>query len=60
MRLRMNVTSFYASDVMLRQISDSGMMNKVPEGSLVDSKNKWNYVQILHVVFAVPPRWDIS
>ena len=41
----MNVTGFY-SNVMLRQISEGVRINGIAEGSLMSSKNEWDFFQI--------------
>ena len=38
----MNVTGLYSNDAMLRQISEGVRIDKVPEDSLINSKNEWN------------------
>lgn len=58
----MNVTGFYSNDTMLRQISAGVRIDEVAEGSVMNSKNEWNYMyfHILCVVVthdcALPPR----
>ena len=39
----MNVTGLYPNDAMLRQISEGVKIDKVPEDSLINSKNEWNF-----------------
>ena len=46
----MNVTGFYSNDAMLRQISEGVKIYNVDEGSLINSKNEWNYFQIPRAV----------
>jgi len=46
----MNVTGLYSKDVMLRQISESVRIDKVPEDSLINSKNEWNFFHIPRAV----------
>ena len=43
---QMNVTGVYSNNGMLRKISEGVKINNVDEGSLMNSKNKWNYFQI--------------
>ena len=40
----MNVTGIFRDDAMLRQITESVLINKVEEGKLINSKSEWNYV----------------
>ena len=42
-KFEMNVTGSYSNDAMLRQISEGVRIDQVPEGSLMNSKNEWNY-----------------
>ena len=37
---------------MLRQILEGGRIDQVPEGSLMNSKNEWNYFRVLRAVVA--------
>ena len=46
----MNVTGLYPNDAMLRQISAGVRIDKVPGDSLINSKNEWNFSQILRTV----------
>ena len=46
----MNVTGLYSNDTMLRQISEGVRMDKVPEDSLMNPKNEWNFFHILRAV----------
>ena len=41
-KFEMNVTWSYSNDPMLRQISEGVRIDKVPEGSLMNSKSEWN------------------
>ena len=41
----MNVSDSHSNDAMLRQISEGVRIDQVPEGSLVNSKNEWNYLR---------------
>ena len=38
----MNVTGVFRDDAMLRQITESVLINKVEEGKLINSKSEWN------------------
>ncbi|CAH3171046.1 unnamed protein product, partial [Porites evermanni] len=42
----------YSNDAMLRQISENVRIDQVPEGSLMNSKNEWNYFRVLRAVVA--------
>ena len=42
----MNVTGSFRDDAMLRQVTESVMINKIDEKKLINSKNEWNYVRI--------------
>ena len=46
----MNVTGDFRDDAMLRQITESVLINKVEEGKLINSKSEWNYVRIPRAV----------
>ena len=46
----MNVTGIFCDDAMLRQITESVLMNKVEEAKLINSKSEWNYVRIPRAV----------
>ena len=46
----MNVTGIFHEDAMLRQITESVLINKVEEGKLINSKSEWNYVSIPRAV----------
>ena len=39
----MNVTEVFRDDAMLRQITESVLINKVEEVKLINSKSEWNY-----------------
>ena len=51
-RFEMNVTGSYPNDAMLRQIAESVRIDQVPEGSLMNSKNGWNYFRVPRAVVA--------
>ena len=51
-KFEMNVTGSYSDDAMLRQISQVVRIDQVLEGSLMNSKNEWNYFHIPRVVVA--------
>ena len=46
----MNVTEVFRDDAMLRQITESVLINKVDEIKLINSKSEWNYVRIPRAV----------
>ena len=46
----MNVTGIFRDDAMLRQITESVLINKVDEIKLINSKSEWNYVRIPRAV----------
>ena len=45
-KFKMSVTGSYSNDAMLRKISESVLLDKAPEGSLINSNNEWNYFSI--------------
>ena len=49
-KFEMSVTGSYSNDAMLRQISEVVRIEQVPEGSLMNSKNEWNYFRVLRAV----------
>ena len=51
-KFEMNVTGSYSNDAMLRQISENVRIDQVPEGSLMNSKNEWNYFRVPRAVVA--------
>ena len=51
-KFEMNVTDSYSNDAMLRQISEGVRIDQVPEGLLINSKNKWNYFSVPCAVVA--------
>ena len=51
-KFEMNVTCSYSNDAMLRQISEGVRIDKVPEGSLMNSKNEWNYFRVPRAMVA--------
>ena len=51
-KFEMNVTGSYSNDAMLRQISEGVRIGQVPEGSLMNSKNEWNYFRVPRAVVA--------
>ena len=51
-KFKMNVTGSYSNDAMLRQISDGFRIDQLPEGSLMNSKNEWNYFRVPCAVVA--------
>ena len=49
----MNILSvLYSNDATLRQISESVRVDQVPEGSLMNSRNEWNYFRVPRAVVA--------
>ena len=48
----MNVTGSYSNDTMLSDISEGDRIDQVPEGSLMNSKNEWNYFRVPRAVVA--------
>ena len=53
-KFEMNVTGSYSNDAMLRQISENVGIDQVPEGSLMNSKNEWNYSCVPRAVVGGP------
>ena len=53
----MNVTGIFCDDLMLRQITESVLINKVEEGELINSKNECNYVSIPRAVVTLWQVW---
>ena len=51
-KFEMNVTGSYSNNAMLGQISDGVRIDQGPEGSLMNSRNKWNYFRVSHAVVA--------
>ena len=51
-KFEMIVTDSYSNDAMLRQISEGVRIDQVPEGSLLNSKNEWNYSRVPCAVLA--------
>ena len=49
----MNVMGVFHDDAMLRQITESVLINKVEEGKLINSKSEWNYVNVPRAVMAM-------
>ena len=45
-KFEINVTCSYSNDAMLRQISEGVRIGQVLEGSLMNSKNEWNYFRV--------------
>ena len=41
-KLEMNVTGSCSNDAMQRQISEGVRIDKIPEGSLMNSESEWN------------------
>ena len=41
----MNVTGTFRDDAMLRQVTESVMINNIDERKLINSKKEWNYVR---------------
>ena len=51
-KFEMNVTSSDSNNAMLRQISEGVRIDQVPEGSLMNSRKKWNYFRVPRAVVA--------
>ena len=51
-KFEMNVTGSYSNDAMLRQISERGRIDQIPECSLMNSKNEWNFFRVPRAVVA--------
>ena len=49
-KFEMNVTGSYSNDAVLRQISVGVRIDKVPEGSLMNSKSEWNCFRVLRAI----------
>ena len=43
---KMNVTGVYRNDALMRQITESVRMNKVPPGKLINNKSEWNHINM--------------
>ena len=48
----MSVTGSYSNDAMLRQIFEGARIDKVPKGSLINSKNEWNSFRVPRAIVA--------
>ena len=51
-KFEMNVTGSYSNDATLRKISEGVRIDQLPEGSLMNSKNEWNYFRFPRPVVA--------
>lgn len=51
-KFKMSVTGSYSNDAMLSQIFESVRIDKVPKGSLIKSKNEWNYFSVPRAIVA--------
>ena len=54
-KLKMSVTGSYSIDAMLGQIFEGVRIDKVPKGSLINSKNElneWNYLGVPRAIVA--------
>ena len=51
-KFKMSVTDSYSNDAMLRQISEGVQTDKVPKGSLINSKNELNYFHVPRAIVA--------
>ena len=51
-KFKMSVTGSYSNDAMLRQIFEGVRIDKVPKGSLINSKNEWNYFRVPRAIVA--------
>ena len=41
----MSVTGMYSRDAMLRQVSEAVVLGNAKIGTIINTKNEWNYVQ---------------
>ena len=48
----MRITGSYSNDAMLRTISEGVRIDKVPEGSLINLRNEWNYSSVPRAIVA--------
>ena len=46
----MSVTGMYRNDCMLRQIAEGVSQDNAPEGTLINTKKEWNYIQGLSLM----------
>ena len=51
-KFEMNVTGSYSNDAMLKQISEGVRIDQALEGSLMNSRNEWNYFRVPRTVVA--------
>ena len=51
-KLKMSVTGSYSNDAMLRQICEGVWIDKVQEGSLINSWNEWKYFNMPRAIVA--------
>ena len=47
---KMSVTGVYGNDAMLRQVAERVRINRMGKGSLINTKNEWNYEKLPRVV----------
>ena len=45
----MSVTGQFKNDAMLRQVSEAVKINREGKRNCVNSKNEWNYMNLLHM-----------
>ena len=45
----MSVMGQFKGDALLRQVSEAVMINKEGKENVMNSKNKWNYINLPHV-----------
>ena len=51
-KFKMSVTGSYSNDAMLRQIFEGARIDKVPKGSLINSRNERNYFRVPRAIVA--------
>lgn len=51
-KFKMSVTGSYSNDAMLGQIFEDVRIDKVPKGSLINSKNEWNSFRVPRAIVA--------
>ena len=51
-KFKMSITGSYSNDATLRQIFEGVRIDKVQKGSLINSKNEWNYFRVARAIVA--------
>lgn len=51
-KFKMSITGSYSNDATLRQIFEGVRIDKVQKGSLINSKNEWNYFLVARAIVA--------